>query len=207
MAPGILAERAPGESGALRGQTRAISAKGLELTQGSEQFIDHLYDDAANLCTIGYGHLLPAKRACDGSEPAEFRPRITLARGQQLLAADMQLAEQAVSEAIRSDSLTDGQYGALCDFVFNVGARNFKSSTLLRVINNGELERVPTEFRRWTFAKGKEIRGLLKRRNAEIGLFFDGKVPPVGKERGFQPPAIDIIEGETRLCTAAADRR
>jgi lysozyme len=195
LPPGILYENPSVSAISPRGITREISHKGMTLTETSEHFVDHLYNDAVNLCTIGYGHLLPPKRPCNGSEPAEFRPKITLARGEQLLAGDMQLAERAVTDTTRSD-LTDGQFAALCDFVFNVGVQNFTTSTLIQVVNSGQFELVPTELRRWRLAKGKVLPGLVTRRELEIALFFDGRPPPTGTPRGFEEAPIDILKGE-----------
>jgi|SRR5712691_11326359 len=108
----------------------------------------------------------------------------------------MKKAERAVLTLVKRD-LTDGQYAALCDFVFNVGRGNLEQSALLQAINAGQYDRVPHQFRRWIVAGGKEHIGLRNRRNREIELFFDGIPMPKGA-----PPAdedvtpIDIRQGE-----------
>lgn len=59
---------------------------------------------------------------------------------------------------------------AIIDFTFNLGAANLKQSTLRRRINAGEWDAVPTELRKWVRGGGKVLRGLVLRREAEIGL-------------------------------------
>jgi lysozyme len=49
-----------------------------------------------------------------------------------------------------------------------------KNSTLLKKLNNGEYDEVPAQIKRWTKANGKELEGLIKRREAEA-LLFEGK--------------------------------
>src|SRR4051812_2227755 len=50
---------------------RPVFTMGLNVTKAAEGFRARLYNDVANYCSIGYGHLI--KRApCDNSESAEF---------------------------------------------------------------------------------------------------------------------------------------
>ena len=96
------------------------------------------------------------------------------------------IAQIAVMTLV-SVSLSDGQYAALCDFVYNVGATNLQKSELLRAVNAKQFDRVPTQMLRWVNAGGRPIAGLKTRRNREIDLFFDGlpmprDVPPAGED-------------------------
>ena len=176
-------------------EARPVYSKGLDVTKVGEGFRSRLYNDVAHYCSIAYGHLV--KRApCDGSEATEFRLGISEPRGTEILTKDMFGAQVAVMTLVRQD-LSDGQYAALCDFVYNVGPSNFRSSTLLRVVNAGQFDQAPFQFRRWTRAGGREIKGLKNRRESEIRLFFDGlptprDVPPAGVD--LSP--VDIRNGE-----------
>ena len=173
FAAGILLEEQPPPAAAL---LRPVSSQGLELTKASEGWVNRLYNDAVGYCTIGYGHLVKKSR-CDGSEPMIFRPTIDEAYGTQLLGTDMGRSQSAVMTYVRTP-MTDGQYAALCDFVYNVGATNFSSSTLLRLVNDNRLDGVAAQFRRWVYASGKELPGLKARREREITLFFEGLAVP-----------------------------
>lgn len=177
-------------------EIRGIYDKGLELTKDSEGFRTHLYNDAAQYCTIAYGHLVKLA-PCDGSEPEEFRRGVSRPEGTLLLREDMEIAEIVVLTAVDAE-LTDGQYAALCDFVYNVGGGNFRRSTLRKVINRNDFDQVPFQFRRWVKAGGRELSGLKKRREREIDLFFENMyVPRAMPPEGEDISPIDIRQGES----------
>lgn len=174
---------------------RQVNEKGIELTKASEGFVSYLYNDAAQYCTIAYGHLVKMA-PCDGTEPEEFRKGLTVAQGESLLRKDMAKAERAVTALVSVD-ITDNQYAALCDFVYNVGSGNFSRSTLRTVINDGEFDRVAYQLGRWIKAGGRELEGLKIRRKREIGLFYDGIPMPRALPRpGEDTSAIDVRLGE-----------
>ena len=176
-------------------EVRKVYDKGIELTGKSEGFRGRLYNDAAGYCSIGYGHLIKLS-ACDGTESEEFRAGIALPRGTEILRNDMEKAETGVMILV-DVNLTDGQYAALCDFVFNVGVANFKRSTLRRLVNARDFDRVPFEFRRWVSAGGRKLSGLAKRRENEIKLFFeDTGVPRAIAPFDVDLSPIDIRSGE-----------
>lgn len=176
-------------------QIRPVHPKGLELTKVSEGWVPKLYNDAAGYCTIGYGHLLKKAR-CNGTEPAEFLAGISKTRGSILLVSDMSGAQITVAMAVKVP-LSDVQYSALTDFVFNVGGANFRASTLLKRINANQFDQVPVQLRRWILAGGKSYPGLVTRRDAEIALFFDGQPTPRGLPRaGEDISQIDVQTGE-----------
>lgn len=174
-------------------ELRGVGARGLALTKASEGFVGRLYLDAARYCTIAYGHLLK-KAPCDGSEPEEFRGGVTEPRGAELLVDDMAGAQRTVTTAVKVD-LTETQYGALCDFVYNVGGGNFRSSTLLERVNAGDHDAVASQLRRWTRAGGREWPGLVTRREREIDLYFDG----LPKPRGLPPATEDVSPIDIRV--------
>ena len=176
---------------------RPIYPPGINLTKSSEGWVPHLYDDAVQYCTIGYGHLIK-KLPCNGTEPVEFRNGLTKPRGQELLVGDLATSQYCVMTSVRVP-LTDGQFAALTDFVFNVGSGNFRGSKLLKFVNANDHDEVPLQLRRWVMADGKPLGALQTRREGEIALFFDGLpktkgVPPVGED--LSP--IDVRAGEQR---------
>lgn len=187
LTPGIFldteAERAVLREGQ---QIRKVYDKGVDLTKESEGFRGRLYNDAANYCTIGYGHLIKLA-PCDGNEASEFRAGISVPRGTEILRQDMEKAEIGIMALVDAE-LTDGQYAALCDFVFNVGTGNFRKSTLRKRVNASDFDRVPSEFRRWVYAGGRKLSGLAKRREKEIELFFE----EIGVPRALPPADVDL---------------
>ena len=68
--------------------------------------------------------------------------------------------------------LTDAQHGALVSLVFNIGSGNFRRSTLLRLLNEGDYEGAADEFPKWRKAGGKVLKGLERRRKAEREMFI-----------------------------------
>ncbi len=192
LTPGIFLE--PEERAVLPPgvELRPIYDKGIRLTKESEGFVSKLYNDAAGYCTIAYGHLIKLA-SCNGTEPEEFQRGVSEPRGVELLREDMGSAQRSVLTAVRVD-LTDGQYAALCDFVFNVGSGNFRKSTLLNVINAGEFQQVAFQLRRWIKAGGRELPGLITRREREIELFYEG----VGIPRAAPPETMDMSPIDVR---------
>lgn len=74
--------------------------------------------------------------------------------------------------------LSQGEFNALVDFVYNVGEGNFAASTLLKLINAGQYDLAALEFRKWSFVNGKDCNikankcgGIPKRRQWEYELF------------------------------------
>ena len=149
-----------------------ISKPGARFIARFEGFRAELYNDAAGHCTIGYGHLVH-RGAIDGSEPAEFKGSITRQRALELLQEDARAAESAVNDNV-TVSLSQHQFDALVSFVFNVGSGNFSSSTLLRKLNSGLHQSVPSELSKWVNAGGRRLEGLVTRRRAEGILFATG---------------------------------
>lgn len=71
--------------------------------------------------------------------------------------------------------LNDDERGALTSFVFNLGAGNLASSTLLKLLNSGDRGGAGIQFGRWVYATVNGVRtrlpGLVARRAAEEALF------------------------------------
>lgn len=141
---------------------RRINEDGLELIKRFEGFSATVYKDVAGKATIGYGHLL---------KPGEKMESLTKSEGEALLICDVAKAEQAVERLIHVP-LSENEFSALVSFAFNLGSGALQRSTLRRKINDAELIDIETEWRRWVWAGGRRYGGLLRRREAELALFF-----------------------------------
>lgn len=117
------------------------------------------YPDLGGVVTVCYGHTKTARLGQEYSKEA----------CQALLASDLEVAAECVRRNVRVD-LTQNQFDALVDFTFNVGCGNFAKSTLLRRVNR-EDPAASEEFNKWVYVKGKFVRGLQRRREAERDLF------------------------------------
>jgi lysozyme len=192
--PGIFYDNPSIFTVELREAIRPAPTTAITLTKSQERFRMSPYNDPVQFCTVAYGHLI-VKNPCGPQEYDQYPIPLTEAQGTELLEHDMQLAEIIVGRGVKLE-LTDGQYGALCDFTFNVGARNFLHSRLLKLVNSDSLDQIPAEFRRWRRAGSTVLAGLVKRRELEIALFFEGVETP----RELVPqestrPDIDIYSG------------
>lgn len=135
----------------------------IDLIKVFEGFSPTIYLCPAGVPTIGYGHVV---------RKGEFRSnaRITTEQGEVLLQKDVQWAERSVLRLV-SIPLTDGQYGALVSFTFNLGSGRLQSSTLRMKLNRGDCEGAANEFWKWRRAGGRILPGLVRRRAAETTLF------------------------------------
>lgn len=194
ITPGIFLEPESRDMLPAGVELRPVFNKGLDVTKVSEGFRARLYNDVANYCSIGYGHLVK-KAPCDGQEVDEFRHGVSEPRATDILMRDMAGAQRTVQASVRV-ALNDAKYAALCDFVYNVGPQQFKNSALLRVINAQQFEQVPLQLRRWVRAGGREFDGLKNRREREIKLFFDGELTPrAAPSAGEDLSPLDIRTG------------
>lgn len=141
-----------------------LSAAGLELVKRSEGFRGQVYKDMAGLLTIGYGHKLLAHES--------FPEGITEPQAVDLLARDLHSAELYVTHMVKVP-ITQGQFDALVDFCFNMGAARLASSTLLTVLNHGRYQDAAEQLLRWDIAGGEVSQGLKTRREAELQLWQD----------------------------------
>ena len=120
------------------------------------------YQDAAGVPTIGYGH---TKNVRMGDRISEYWAK-------EMLREDIEEAEWLVKEL--GVAKTEGQLDALVSFVFNLGIGRLKRSTLLKTIREGGSKaQITQEFKRWVYADGKLLPGLVKRREWEAKRFFE----------------------------------
>jgi lysozyme len=139
-----------------------FSATGMELLKRSEGFRSRVYRDVAGFPTIGYGHRL--------LHPESFPNGIDEPQAANLLAVDVRDAEQAVERLVEV-SLTQGQFDALVDFCFNLGAGRLASSSLLKDLNAGKYADAAQQLLLWDHAAGRENAALKARRQAEAALW------------------------------------
>lgn len=137
-----------------------IGQAGISLIKEFEGCRLQAYQDSVGVWTIGYGSTTDVA-------PGQI---ITQAEAADRLAEDCKHAEECVDSVV-SVPINQNEFDALCAFVFNLGCKSFRGSTLLRKLNNSDFDGASLEFQRWDKAGGKEIPGLMRRRLAEAQLF------------------------------------
>lgn len=137
------------------------SKTGLELTKRFEGCKLTSYKDTAGVLTIGYGHTGP--EVCEGLAWTQEQADAALIK-------DTAWATTVVNDDVNVP-LTQGEFDALVDFVFNAGSGNFRGSTMLKLLNEGDYAGAAAQFDRWDYAGGKEVAGLLRRRQDEEAEF------------------------------------
>jgi lysozyme len=143
--------------------TLHLSAEGIDLVKFSEGYRSRTYNDVAGFKTIGYGHRLIL---------GETYPNgITLEYGERILAEDIADAEAAIRQLVKVE-LTQGQFDALVDFVFNLGSHRLAGSTLLRLLNDGDNDEAAHQLLRWDHAGSRELLALKLRRESEYKLWM-----------------------------------
>ena len=124
------------------------------------------YKCPAGVQTIGYGHTR--------NYPFSTNYKITEEQAEKFLHEDLKKFENSIKKLVKVP-LSQCQFDALVSFTFNVGATNFKNSTLLKYLNNGEYSLAAEQFERWIYSNGKKLDGLQTRRKAEKEIFLHGK--------------------------------
>lgn len=144
------------------------SKNGIDLIAEFEGFSAKPYLCPARIPTIGFGatHYVN-KRKVTLKDKA-----ITREEAIELLKAMLIDYEKSVIRNVKV-KLNQNQFDALVSFVYNLGEANFKSSTLLRKINENQNDvSIKKEFLRWNKAGGKVLNGLTRRRQREAELYF-----------------------------------
>ena len=157
------------------GMIRKISDAGVDLIKKLEGCSRFVYEDQGGLPTIGIGHLLTRTENVTGKifingEPIFYQLGLTDRQCVALLRQDLAVPVNTVNEAVIVP-LNQNQFDALVSFVFNVGCGNFRKSTLLRVLNSGNYEKIPEQMKLWCYVNENVSKGLQKRREEEIRLW------------------------------------
>lgn len=136
--------------------------QGIKLIKKFEGCKLTAYKCPAGIWTIGYGHTRNVHKG----------EVITQQQADELLKQDLNIYEIGV-EALKLN-INQNQFDSLVSFAFNLGLGALQKSTLLKRIKvNPNDPKIKDEFLRWSYAGGKQLKGLLLRRQAECDLYFN----------------------------------
>ena len=140
-----------------------ISQRGIEFIKKYEDFSPTPYPDGQGM-SIGYGHQI---------RKGEILNYLTRETADKLFMEDLKQVYEPIIHKHVKVNLTQGQYDALCSFVYNFGEPKFKQSTLLKRLNQKDYAGASEEFERWVNFNGKPHKGLTKRRAEETQMFLE----------------------------------
>lgn len=146
---------------------RSMSDNGLKFTAAWEDFRGTAYraTPSEKYLTIGYGSYGP--HVYEGQ-------KITKGQGLLLLNRDMAKAVAAV-DAAAHHSLTQSQFDAVCDLVYNAGAGVIAATTGTgKALRSGDIATLRAKLALFINQNGKPLLGLRRRTAGRLAL-FDGK--------------------------------
>lgn len=112
--------------------------------------------------TIGFGHTGP---------DVHLGMSINEREAEQLLKGDLLRFEHGVEEAIAGIPTTENQFTAMVCLAFNIGMGRFQTSSVLKFHRQGKPFLAANAFLLWIYVNKKKTLGLIRRRNAERGLY------------------------------------
>ena len=137
-----------------------VSQECVNLVKFFEGFEAKAYLCPANVWTIGYGR---TKNVKEGDV-------VNKRQAERDLLEELEEFGNQVFFAVQVP-LEQNEFDALTSWTYNLGVGNLQSSTLLKKLNSGDKNSVPSEMLRWNKAAGKVLAGLTRRREAEAKLW------------------------------------
>ena len=157
-----------------------INKKTIDLLHEFESCRLEAYLCPAKIPTIGWGNTYYE----DGSK-VKLGNKITQERADSLFIVILNEKADLLRKKLGSRILTENQFGALLSFLYNVGPglqsvkdglfvlKNGKPSTLWRLVqHNPDDPLIANQFRLWINKGSSFEKGLKRRREAEIELYY-----------------------------------
>jgi len=146
---------------------RDISENGYAIIRDAEGFRSTAYLDTGGVWTIGFGTI---------KYPNGIKVKVgdtcTRAQAELWLKNDCKWVDACLDKYVKVN-INQNQFDALASFVYNVGEIAFVKSTMLTLINKGELQVAASQFDRWIYDNGVKVSGLVNRRAKERALFLN----------------------------------
>lgn len=143
--------------------------------------------------TIGYGHY---------GKDVKKDEKITKEQAQKILENDLQRFVNAVNNSIKVN-INQNQFDSLVSLCYNIGTYAFKTSTLVKLINENKFGDASKEFMKWVHSGGKVLQGLVRRRKLEMKM-FEQHLPTHKQTPIKQHHVYSIKKGDT-LSAIASD--
>ena len=138
----------------------AIAKSTLDFITKEEGARNKAYKDSKGLWTIGVGHLIKA------DEQNLITATLTDEQVEDLLRSDLKWCSEAVETSVKVP-LQQHQFDALYSLCFNIGGTNFAKSTVVKKINENDLQGAADAILMWN-----KPDVLVNRRKRERTLFL-----------------------------------
>jgi lysozyme len=150
---------------------KKIGKTGLDLIKSFEGLYLTAYLDIVGVPTIGYG-------CTEGvtEEDVKNKRTITEQEAIDMMMGELEQFERGVNACVKVP-INQNQFDALVSFSYNLGLGSLQKSTLLKLLNAGDVSGAAEQFLRWNKAGGVEVKGLTRRREAERSLFLKSESP------------------------------
>lgn len=149
------------------------TAAALSGIAGFEGYRERAYDDGVGVQTVGFG----TTRHADG-RPVQKGDRLDPVRAVVAMQADADRHARELAACIGDVPLTRGEWDAYVSWSYNVGTGAACRSTLVKKLKQQppDYGGACRELLKWTKAGGRELPGLVKRRQDEYRLCM-GETP------------------------------
>jgi len=182
-----------------------VNKEALDLIKEFEGLRLKAYIDPVGVPTIGYGL---TTGAIPGVE-VRMGMTITEEKAEEYLTTVVErFADQIWRHFKRQPS--ENEFGAMVSLAYNIGVGAFSSSTALRRFNQGDTEGAAEAMKWWNkgTVNGRKVvlRGLTRRRAAEVKLFLKDDVIPADIERVVQVEEAEPVEERMAVVVDDADK-
>ena len=144
-----------------------VNAEGYALLKKFEGCVLKAYKCPAGVWTIGFGNTFYE----DGTKVKEG-DAITQQRADELAKYIVEQFATSIRAMIKQP-LNENQFSACVSLAYNIGTGGFKKSSVLRKLNVNPTDlTIADSFRLWNKGGGVVLKGLVRRREAEIALYF-----------------------------------
>ncbi len=156
--------------------THKISSKGMELLKSIERLRLKPYDDQTGKdisswvegATVGYGHLI------NRGEWNKYKNGISKREAEALFIQDLSPYANEVKSKVKT-KLSQNEFDALVILTFNIGRGAFRTSSVLKLVNDPTAKTnyssLEAAWKAWNKSQGKVMKGLNNRRQAEWDIY------------------------------------
>jgi lysozyme len=120
----------------------AITESTFKLLVQFEGKRNKAYQDSKGLWTIGIGHLIKP------TEQHLLHAVLTDEQVEELFRSDLKWCDEAIATSVKV-SITQNQYDALTSLCYNIGDTQFKKSSVVRTLNEGNYAAAAEHFLDW----------------------------------------------------------